>query len=130
MASADTEPEDETFDLESDEDELDITLASSDHDLPTQNRISNTGRQKSELWSLFTESATPQKLKQAICRHCKSMFNHHKKSELAQKHLLKCIAFRNYVKALEDADVPEWYPRKKRTQVTTYFHLLLSIFNI
>lgn len=73
----------------------------------------NGHRSQSDVWILYTKTNEPHKLKAAICRHCNTLVNHHKKSELARNHLLKCHNFRKFVNDLDEAEMPDWYPRKK-----------------
>ena len=47
-----------------------------------------TGRFKSDIWALFTDTERPNQLKEVFCKHCKIKVHHHKKSELARQHLL------------------------------------------
>lgn len=72
------------------------------------------GRRTSDLWSLFTNDPNPQKLKSAVCKHCKIVINYHKKSEYAKTHLNKCSAFRKVVHGMEFNDRPSWYVSNKR----------------
>jgi hypothetical protein len=52
------------------------------------------GRQGSDLWSLYTDNINPHQHKSAVCKHCRMLVNHHKKSELVKVHLNKCAPFR------------------------------------
>jgi hypothetical protein len=48
------------------------------------------GRVSSTVWDFFTSDANPHHAKSAMCKHCKVLVNHHKKSEPAKVHLHKC----------------------------------------
>lgn len=52
------------------------------------------GRSTSDIWTLFTDAERPHQLKEVVCKHCKIKVRHHKKSELARQHLLRCSKFR------------------------------------
>lgn len=121
MASAEVSDNDAAIapiDIFTDDYDESGTIISDHHDShrmdDRKRRDTTVGRQKSDMLNLFTEAVCPNKLKEDVCRHCKSMVKYHKKPELARLHLLKCLAFRNYVKSLSDVDIPYWYPRKKK----------------
>lgn len=105
------------------ESDLQITLNTNNSPTPTSAN-SNTsrneddnkrkaGRKSSDIWSFFTNDKEPRLLKSAICKHCKLRINHHKKSEYAKNHLLKCIPFKNAMYGIEFEERPEWFPSKK-----------------
>ena len=71
------------------------------------------GRSRSNIWQLYSNATECHKLKAAVCRHCNNLVNHHKKSELARNHLLKCREFRSYVNRLDDSEWPDCYTKKK-----------------
>lgn len=71
------------------------------------------GRKGADIWALFTEENTPQQLKSAVCKHCLQRVNHHKKSECAKKHLLKCINFKTVMYGTPCEDRPDWFPTRK-----------------
>jgi len=81
---------------------------------PVDNRITNRynggGRIVSDIWTYFSNADNPQKLKSAICKHCKVVIHHQMKSERAKQHLLKCSAFRSLLKRLPEENRPSWYP--------------------
>ncbi|KAI2498263.1 transposase [Fragilaria crotonensis] len=65
------------------------------------------------FWQYFTDETEPHKLKSAVCKHCRTKFNHHKKSEQAMQHLNACHAFRKEMNGIEMDDRPEWYITSK-----------------
>jgi hypothetical protein len=78
------------------------------------------GRPISNFWQYFTDDPEPHKMKSAVCKHCHTRFNHHKKSEQAIKHLNACHGFRKEMNGMEIADRPDWYtPNKKRVKSST-----------
>lgn len=44
------------------------------------------GRSASPVWNWFTDDASPQNAQSAKCMYCKTLINHHKKSESAKVH--------------------------------------------
>ena len=71
------------------------------------------GRNKSTIWFLFTEDSNPQLKKSAVCKHCKTLVNYHKKTEYAQKHLNYCKPFIKLMMGVDIADRPEWFDSRK-----------------
>ncbi len=61
------------------------------------------GRQGSDLWSLYTDDIQH---KSAICKHCRMLVNHHKKSESVKVHLNKCAPFRKLMNGMEEDKRP------------------------
>ena len=77
------------------------------------------GRNVASFWQYFTDDPEPHKLKSAVCKHCRTRFNHHKKSEQAMKHLNACHAFRKAMNGIEIIDRPDWYTlNKKRSKLS------------
>jgi hypothetical protein len=72
------------------------------------------GRPTSTVWEQFTNDLNPFKLKSAVCKHCKTLINHHKKGESAKVHLNKCRAFRRLMNGLGIEDRPIWYEGNKK----------------
>jgi hypothetical protein len=73
------------------------------------------GRPTSSVWKLFTNDLNPAKLKSAVCKHCKTLINHHKKGESAQVHLNRCLVFCRLMNGLNIEDRPIWYERNKKS---------------
>lgn len=67
------------------------------------------GRKPATFWTSFTTAAEPYKLRAAVCRHCQELVRHHKKSEQARCHLMKCAAFLHQMAALAAHEQPDWY---------------------
>ncbi len=76
------------------------------------------GRSASAVWNWFTDDASPQNAKSAKCMHCKTLINHHKKSESAKVHLNSCAKFRTLMNGLNDDERPDWYRRNKKGGAT------------
>ncbi|CAK9218302.1 unnamed protein product [Sphagnum troendelagicum] len=72
------------------------------------------GRQGSDLWSLYTNDVNPHQHKSAICKHCRMLMNHHKKSESVKVHLNKCAPFRKLMNGMEEDKRPAWYTANKK----------------
>lgn len=76
---------------------------------------------------------TLHKIKSAVCRPCKVLISHHKKSEIARKHLLTCHNFQKFVNGLDDVEIPDWYPRKSmkptEQQQSDIFHIHAMVQN-
>ncbi len=72
------------------------------------------GRQGSDLWSLYTNDVNPHQHKSAICKHCRMLMNHHKKSESVRVHLNKCASFRKLVNGMEEDKRLAWYTANKK----------------
>ncbi len=64
------------------------------------------GRQSSDLWSLYTDDVNPHQHKSAVCKHCRMLMNHHKKSESVKVHLNKCAPFRKLMNGMEEDKCP------------------------
>ena len=81
--------------------------------------MKRAGRSAAAIWEYFTNDPSPQTSKSAVCKHCHNLFNHHKKSEQAKTHLLKCQPFCAAMSQLDVDQRPEWYihgtSRSKRT---------------
>jgi Protein of unknown function (DUF 659)/hAT family C-terminal dimerisation region len=71
------------------------------------------GPPSSEIWLMFTDAVRPQLTKSSMCKHCKTQFSHHRKSEVAKLHLVNCYPFRQLMDGKENADRPDWYDNKK-----------------
>jgi hypothetical protein len=76
------------------------------------------GCSASAVWNWFTDDASPQNAKSAKCMHCKTLINHHKKSESAKVHLNSCAKFRTLMNGLNDDERPDWYRRNKKGGAT------------
>jgi Protein of unknown function (DUF 659)/hAT family C-terminal dimerisation region len=76
--------------------------------------LKRAGRVMSMVWELFTDATRPSQLKSAMCKHCNTLINHHKKSEYAKAHLNKCLHFRKYMNGFDYTERPEWFSSKKR----------------
>jgi len=72
------------------------------------------GRQGSDMWSLYTNDVNPHQHKSAICKHCRMLMNHHKKSESVKVHLNKCAPFRKLMNGMEEDKRPAWYTANKK----------------
>lgn len=72
-----------------------------------------------ELWSTFTNDDKPHLKKSATCKHCKILFFHHKKSEQARMHLVKCQPFRVSMSKLDAGLRPDWLDDTKRANTST-----------
>jgi hypothetical protein len=72
------------------------------------------GRQGSDLWSLYTDEVNPHKHKSAICKHCRMLVNHHKKSESVKVHLNKCAPFGKLMNDMEEDKRLAWYTANKK----------------
>ena len=84
-----------------------------------------TGRFKSDIWALFTDTERPNQLKEVFCKHCKIKVHHHKKSELARQHLLRCSKFRQYMQGIAIEDRPDWLPLPQPKRPKLVFDNLL-----
>lgn len=83
------------------------------------------GRKPSSFWPSFTEATDPYKLRAAVCRHCQELVRHHRKSEQARSHLMKCAAFLRSVEASPTHEQPEWFVselQKRRRKAETHSH--------
>jgi hypothetical protein len=76
----------------------------------------NRGRQSSSLWELFIRDDNPHQTKSAVCKHCRIVVNHRKKSEYAKLHLNKCQQFRKLKHGVEQNERPDWYNPNKKPQ--------------
>ncbi|BBN18355.1 hypothetical protein MPTK1_8g01890 [Marchantia polymorpha subsp. ruderalis] len=76
------------------------------------------GRSASAVWNWFTDDASPQNAKSAKCMHCKTLINHHKKSESAKVHLNSCAKFHTFMNGLNDDERPDWYRQNKKGGAT------------
>ncbi|CAK9190300.1 unnamed protein product [Sphagnum troendelagicum] len=90
------------------------------------------GRSASAVWNWFTDDASPQNAKSAKCMHCKTLINHHKKSESAKVHLNSCAKFRTLMNGLNDDERPNWYrligtDETKKVEPPTRRPLTLSV---
>lgn len=82
------------------------------------------GRPRADVWTLFTENETPQRLVSCVCRHCGELVSHRKKSERAKGHLAKkCAPFRELMLAIHNENErPDWFnelsvkPRKRASE--------------
>jgi hypothetical protein len=72
------------------------------------------GQQGSDLWSLYTDDINPHQHKSTVCKHCRMLVNHHKKSESVKVHLNKCASFRKLVNGMEEDKRPAWYTTNKK----------------
>ena len=72
------------------------------------------GHSATTFWQYVTDDFEPQKLKSAVCNHCCTRYNHHKKSEQAMIHLNACHAFCKAMNGIEINDRPEWYMASKK----------------
>ena len=73
------------------------------------------------FWQFFADDVEPHKSKSAICKHCRTRFNHHKKSEQAMQHFNSCPAFCKAMNGMEIDDRPDWYntfKMKKRARLS------------
>jgi hypothetical protein len=57
-------------------------------------------------WADFTNDLDPHKITHSMCKHCNKYVSHHKKSERAKAHLLRCNA---YINSMEEETQPVWY---------------------
>jgi hypothetical protein len=64
------------------------------------------GRQGNDLWSLYTDDVNPHQHKSIVCKHCRMLMNHHKKSESVKVHLNKCALFRKLMNRMEEDKRP------------------------
>jgi hypothetical protein len=71
------------------------------------------GRVMSGIWALFTDNDNPQTFRSPTCKHCKQGVVHHKKSEIAKRHLQKCKSFQSYMMTLDFRERPEWFNSKR-----------------
>jgi hypothetical protein len=72
------------------------------------------GRQGSDLWSLYTDDVNPHQHKSTVCKHCRMLVNHHKKSKSMNFHLNKCALFRKLMNDMEEDKCPAWYTANKK----------------
>ncbi|CAM6024631.1 unnamed protein product [Sphagnum balticum] len=86
------------------------------------------GRQGSDLWNLYTDDVNPHQHKLAVCKHCRMLMNHHKKSESVKVHLNKCAPFRKLLNGTEEDKRPTWYManKKPRKPLSTAVSVLTS----
>jgi hypothetical protein len=87
------------------------------HDVEEQDvRLSSKkcGRTQSPIWELFTDAVDPHNAKSNICKHCKTLINYHKKSELVKVHFNNCVTFRKVMNDMEDGECPKWYRCNKK----------------
>ena len=75
-------------------------------------------RSQCNFWALFTNDVAPHQSLSAQCRHCGLLVNHHKKSEQAQGHLNRCLAFKKYMHRFPPASRPEWFTKRSRASDT------------
>ena len=116
--NSDVDYDDVWYGNDSIEDELDHEYEYLEDDEPKTGK--KRGRKMSEFWTLFTDDSNPQKMKSAVCKHCKTLINHHKKSESAKVHLnCKCSVFRRVMNGIDICDRPSWYTSNKRPAVRT-----------
>lgn len=80
-------------------------------------------RSQSQVWKFLTREENPHRATRSACMHCLQDVPHHRKSEKARAHLLRCEAFRAH---MADTSLrPEWFdhepPRrqKKKSNKTT-----------
>ncbi len=72
------------------------------------------GRQGNDLWSFYTDDVNPHQHKSAVCKHCRMLVNHHKKSESVKVHLNKCVPFRKFMNGMEEDKRLAWYTANKK----------------
>lgn len=67
-------------------------------------------RAQSQVWKFLTREENPHRATRSACMHCRQDVPHHRKSEKARAHLLRCLAFRAYMATVEDASArPHWF---------------------
>lgn len=64
-------------------------------DLMQSHKKKKPGRSPSQIWTLLTDEANPQRQNAAACKHCKQQVLYYKKSEQAIRHLKKCSVFQS-----------------------------------
>ncbi|CAM6015243.1 unnamed protein product [Sphagnum balticum] len=86
------------------------------------------GRQGGDLWSLYTDDVNPHQHKLAVCKHCRMLVNHHKKSESVKVHLNKCAPFRKLMNGMEEDKRLAWYTTNKKPKkpLSTAVSVLMS----
>jgi len=93
-------------------------VADLSEDNPNNNTVSGKrGRHGSGVWDFFTNDSNPHLRKSAVCKHCRSLVNHHKKSESARVHLNKCTPFRRLMNGMEEDSRPTWYMGNKKPKI-------------
>ena len=65
------------------------------------------GHLQSNVWQHFTTARQPQECKSSIYKHCKTLINYHKKSEMVKIHLNNCGPFRKLMNGKEDVDLSD-----------------------
>jgi xanthine dehydrogenase molybdopterin-binding subunit B len=65
------------------------------------------GGQGSDLWSLYTDDVNLHQNKSTVCKHCRMLVNHHKKSESVKVHLNNCVMFRKLMNSMEEDKRPD-----------------------
>jgi hypothetical protein len=60
------------------------------------------GQQGSDLWSLYTDDVNSHQHKSAVCKHCRMLVNHHKKSKSVKVPLNKCASFHKLMNGMEE----------------------------
>lgn len=78
-------------------------------------------RSQSQVWKFLTREENPHRATRSACMHCLQDVPHHRKSEKARAHLLRCEAFRAH---MADASLrPEWFdhepPRRQKKKSTS-----------
>jgi hypothetical protein len=71
------------------------------------------GRQGSDLLSLYIDDVNRHQHKSVVCKHCRMLMNHHKKSESMKVHLNKCALFRKLMNGMEEDKRLAWYTARK-----------------
>jgi hypothetical protein len=87
------------------------------------------GRQGSDLWSLYTDDVNSHQNKSAVCKHCRMLVNHHKKSESVKVHLNNCALFCKLMNGMEEDKRPAWYManKKRRKPLSTTVSVSTSL---
>ena len=89
---------DDVLDLQQEDDRFamlcfDVVFIDDDIETKFQAPEWKRGRSGSAIWNWFTNDASPQKARGAICMHCKTLTKYHKKSEIAKVHLTSCVIY-------------------------------------
>jgi hypothetical protein len=90
--------------------------------------VGGRDQQGNDLWSLYIVNVNLHQHKSAICKHCRMLVNHHKKSESMKVHLNKCAPFRKLMNGMEEDKHLAWYTanKKPRKPLSTAVSVLMS----
>lgn len=85
-------------------------------------------RSQSQVWKFLTREENPHRATRSTCMHCLQDVPHHRKSEKARAHLLRCEAFRSHMASVADASArPDWFDHEPpRRQTKSKSHKVLT----